>query len=100
MIFCYVSYHHGAYFLMSGLIKRSMSLYGHRTSIALEKEFWFVLKKIAQQQDQSLATFIAQLDAQRPTEQSLASILRITALRFVAAPDTHIFLPNTYSDHF
>ena len=32
---------------MSGLIKRSFSLAGHRTSVALEEEFWSALIQVA-----------------------------------------------------
>ena len=32
---------------MSGLVKRSFSLSGHRTSVALEAEFWTVLTEEA-----------------------------------------------------
>ena len=32
---------------MSGLAKRSLSLAGHRTSLALEPEFWVVLEALA-----------------------------------------------------
>lgn len=64
------------------LQKRSISLYGHRTSIALEEEFWQVLAYMAQKEGRPLASFIAQLDTHRPPEQALASMLRLTALRF------------------
>ncbi|MCT6855109.1 MULTISPECIES: ribbon-helix-helix domain-containing protein [Bombella] len=64
------------------LQKRSLSLYGHRTSIALEAEFWQVLESMARHAQCPLATFIAKLDTDRPPEQSLASLLRLSALRF------------------
>lgn len=64
------------------LQKRSLSLYGHRTSIALEGEFWQVLELMARREKLALAAFIARLDRYRPPEQALASLLRLTALRF------------------
>ncbi|MCX8667640.1 ribbon-helix-helix domain-containing protein [Acetobacteraceae bacterium B3987] len=64
------------------LQKRSLSLYGHRTSIALEPEFWHVVEGMARSKNLALAAFIAQLDRHRPPEQTLASLLRLTALRF------------------
>lgn len=66
----------------SRLQKRSLSLYGHRTSIALESEFWQVLDHMAERENLALAAFIARLDRHRPPEQALASLLRLTALRF------------------
>ena len=47
------------------LEKRSFALSGHRTSVALEPEFWAVLGEIAQAQSIALAALITQLDATR-----------------------------------
>ena len=65
---------------MSGLIKRSFSLAGHRTSIALEAEFWDVLLQLAQRRGLSLSALIAEADAARGPESQLASVLRVKAL--------------------
>jgi predicted DNA-binding ribbon-helix-helix protein len=43
---------------LSGLIKRSFSLAGHRTSVALEKEFWDALMRIAQAKGRSLSAVV------------------------------------------
>ena len=61
------------------LRKRSFSLSGHRTSVALEAEFWAILDGQAQSQNLSLAAFIARVDAARG-ERPLASALRLHAL--------------------
>ena len=61
------------------LKKRSFTLSGHRTSIALEEEFWAVVEKAANSQDQSLASLVAKIDAGRG-ERPLASALRLYAL--------------------
>ncbi|QNT78219.1 ribbon-helix-helix domain-containing protein [Entomobacter blattae] len=66
----------------SHLIKRSLSLSGHRTSIALEAEFWEVLQEMATIQDLKLATMINQIDKSRHADHPLASTLRILALRY------------------
>ncbi|GBD57254.1 ribbon-helix-helix domain-containing protein [Gluconobacter wancherniae] len=66
---------------MSDLIKRSISLSGHRTSIALESEFWAVLDAMAQERNLSFAALIGKLDASRPPERPLASALRVAALQ-------------------
>ena len=61
------------------LQKRSFSLSGHRTSIALEPEFWAVLERMAE--PGSLAGLVATVDADRTMRgQKLASALRVTAL--------------------
>jgi predicted DNA-binding ribbon-helix-helix protein len=63
------------------LVKRSFSLAGHRTSVALEKEFWDALIEIAEARGQPLSALVAAVDAERTPEQPLASSLRIFALR-------------------
>ena len=61
------------------LKKRSFSLSGHRTSVALESEFWAVIDKAAENQRISLAALVAQIDAGRGM-RPLASALRLYAL--------------------
>jgi predicted DNA-binding ribbon-helix-helix protein len=65
------------------LIKRSFALAGHRTSVALEAEFWDVLNALAKRRGASLAALVAEADAQREPSQPLASCLRVLALRAV-----------------
>lgn len=61
------------------LKKRSFTLSGHRTSVALEAEFWAVIDRTAQRDGKSLASLVAQIDASRG-ERPLASALRLYAL--------------------
>ena len=63
-----------------GLRKRSVSLAGHATSLALEHEFWTVLEALAEVRAVSLAGLIAGIDAER-AERPLASACRLAALR-------------------
>jgi predicted DNA-binding ribbon-helix-helix protein len=62
------------------LKKRSFSLSGHRTSVALEEEFWAVLDAAAK--GKSLAALVGTIDARRGT-RPLASALRLHALALV-----------------
>lgn len=63
------------------LAKRSFSLARHRTSVALEPEFWEALAEIAAQRGVALSALVAEIDAERLPDQPLASSLRIFALR-------------------
>jgi predicted DNA-binding ribbon-helix-helix protein len=67
---------------MPALRKRSLQLAGHRTSIALEPEFWGVLEEMARARDTSLAALVLTIDAARG-ERPLASACRLAALAFV-----------------
>jgi predicted DNA-binding ribbon-helix-helix protein len=66
------------------LKKRSFSIAGHRTSIALEPEFWAVLEEEASRQGIALAALVAQVDAAR-NQRALASALRLHALERATA---------------
>ena len=62
------------------LSKRSFSLAGHRTSVALEPEFWDALTAIAAARGMTLGALIVEVDAARGPERALASALRVFAL--------------------
>jgi len=62
------------------LKKRSFSLVGHRTSVALEPAFWDAVSAIAATRGMTLAALVAGVDAAREPGQSLSSSLRILAL--------------------
>ncbi len=61
------------------LAKRSFSLAGHRTSVALEPEFWAILDAEARAAGTSLAALVARVDSGRDA-RPLASALRLHAL--------------------
>lgn len=65
---------------MSTLTKRSFSLAGHRTSVALEPAFWDALTALAAQRGLSLTRLVAEVDEKRPPDHPLASALRVLAL--------------------
>jgi predicted DNA-binding ribbon-helix-helix protein len=62
-------------------VKRSFSLAGHRTSVALEEAFWVALASIAAGRGQTLSALVAATDAGRTPGQPLASALRVLALQ-------------------
>lgn len=61
------------------LRKRSFTLSGHRTSVALEAEFWAVIDACAARDNISLAAMVAKIDGTRG-KRPLASALRLYAL--------------------
>jgi len=64
-------------------IKRSVRIAGHRTSIALEAEFWDALKEIAQADGISLNALIARIDAGRTAEiRNLSRAIRLFVLGY------------------
>ena len=66
------------------LKKRSVSLAGHATSVALEPEFWAVLDRIAAARGLSQAGLLKSIDAERG-RTPLASACRLLALDWASA---------------
>lgn len=63
------------------LRKRSITLSGHPTSLALEPEFWATLEAMARAERTSVAAVIARIDKSR-AERPLASACRVAALHW------------------
>jgi len=59
--------------------KRSLTIAGHRTSIAIESEFWAGLEVMAQAGGKSIAALIAEIDQQREVP-NLSSAVRLAVL--------------------
>ena len=70
---------------MDGLVKRSVTLDKHRTSLALEPEFWTALERAAKARGLSLTGLLVEIDANRG-ERPLASACRVFALSANNAP--------------
>ncbi|MAK64325.1 MAG: aryl-sulfate sulfotransferase [Maricaulis sp.] len=67
------------------LVKRSLSLAGHRTSVSLEPEFWAEIDRAATEAGDSLAGLVGAIDIQRGDEP-LASSLRVFVLKRLQDP--------------
>ncbi len=63
------------------LRKRSITLSGHPTSLALEPEFWAALEAMATAERASIAALIGRIDRSR-AERPLASACRVAALNW------------------
>ena len=66
--------------MKSPVVKRSIVLAGHKTSVSLEDEFWRGLKEIAGKRLMSLSTLVDTIDAQRQQGSNLSSALRLFVL--------------------
>ncbi len=67
-------------------VKRSLSLSGHRTSLALEPEFWAVIDAACREDGKALAALIREIDEDRAVRgagQPLSSAVRVWALKRV-----------------
>jgi predicted DNA-binding ribbon-helix-helix protein len=64
------------------IVKHSLAIAGHRTSVSLEEAFWEALKRIAAQRGLSISALVAEIDSERG-EANLSSALRVYVLRSV-----------------
>ena len=64
--------------------KRSLTIAGHRTSIALEPEFWDAVEALAVARDLPLAALIREIDENREAP-NLSSAVRVAVLQWYQA---------------
>jgi predicted DNA-binding ribbon-helix-helix protein len=67
--------------MRSPVIKRSILLAGHKTSVSLEEAFWQGLKEIANSRGLSVSALISTIDSRR-VEGNLSSGIRLFVLDY------------------
>jgi predicted DNA-binding ribbon-helix-helix protein len=67
--------------MKSPVVKRSIVVGGHKTSVSLEDAFWKGLKEIAGQRHVTLSDLVGSIDSQRQ-HGNLSSALRLFVLDF------------------
>ena len=75
--------------MKSQVVKRSIVIAGHKTSVSLEDAFWKGLKEIASGRDMTLSDLVAAIDSERQ-HGNLSSAIRLYVLDFYR---------NQLSDH-
>lgn len=65
--------------MKSSVVKRSIVIAGHKTSVSLEDAFWRGLKEIAGGRDMTLSGLVAAIDGER-RHGNLSSAIRIYVL--------------------
>jgi len=68
---------------VSSVVKRSVSIGGHRTSFSLEQPFFDELVAIAARRGLALAALVAEIDRDRQRDANLSSALRVFVLEQV-----------------
>lgn len=67
--------------MKSRIVKRSIVIAGHKTSISLEDDFWQALKEIAGRRNMRLSELVTSIDADR-LHTNLSSAIRLFVLGF------------------
>jgi predicted DNA-binding ribbon-helix-helix protein len=68
--------------MKSPVVKRSIVLAGHKTSVSLEDPFWEGLKEIAKDQRKTLSDLVGSIDTNRE-HGNLSSALRLFVLKTI-----------------
>jgi predicted DNA-binding ribbon-helix-helix protein len=67
--------------MKSPVVKRSIVIAGHKTSVSLEDAFWDALKEIAAQRKATLSDLVASIDSTR-AQGNLSSAIRLFVLDY------------------
>ena len=67
--------------MKSLVVKRSVKIAGHKTSVSLEDAFWASLKEISVQRQKKLLELVAAIDSERQ-HGNLSSAIRLFVLDF------------------
>jgi predicted DNA-binding ribbon-helix-helix protein len=70
--------------MKSPVVKRSIVIAGHKTSVSLEDAFWAGLKEIATGRDMTLSDLVASIDTDR-RHGNLSSAIRLFVLDYYRA---------------
>jgi predicted DNA-binding ribbon-helix-helix protein len=65
---------------MSVVVKRSITIEGHKTSVTLEDEFWDALRVIAQRDKTTMVSLVHQINQTR-NQSNLSSAIRVFVLK-------------------
>ena len=71
--------------MRSPVVKRSIVIAGHKTSVSLEDDFWDALKEIAAGRKATLSEVVANIDASR-SQGNLSSAIRLYVLDHYRSP--------------
>ena len=72
---------------MAAILKRSIIIAGHKTSISLEDKFWSGLREIASTKATTLSAIVASIDKNRQFG-NLSSCIRLFVLEYYQALST------------
>jgi predicted DNA-binding ribbon-helix-helix protein len=71
--------------MKSAVIKRSIVISGHKTSVSLEDAFWEALRELARVQGVTLSTLVGEIDRSRQHD-NLSSAIRVFVFERLRAP--------------
>ena len=79
--------------MKSPVVKRSVVVAGHKTSVSLEEAFWNSMKEISSLQDMTLSELIGEIDKSRE-QGNLSSAIRLFVLDYFRSRATETAAPG------
>lgn len=73
------------------ILKRSVAVDGHVTSVSLEDAFWDALKEIAAAHDETLSNMVTEIDKTRQRGSNLSSTIRLFVLDWMISGENREF---------
>lgn len=83
--------------MKSPVVKRSIVIAGHKTSVSLEDAFWKGLKEIADDRDVTLSDLVSAIDTDR-RQGNLSSAIRLFVLDHYRNGASHVSEPAVSRD--
>ncbi|MBX9819155.1 ribbon-helix-helix domain-containing protein [Afipia birgiae] len=74
--------------MKSPVVKRSIVVAGHKTSVSLEEAFWNGMKEIASVRSLTLSELVGEIDGGRQ-QGNLSSAIRLFVLDYFRSRSTH-----------
>ena len=84
--------------MKSNVIKRSIDLGGHKTSVSLEDEFWNGLRTIAERQHLTVSKLAQRIDSDRKN-RNLSSAIRVHVFNYFQAQANPAGVEASVSEH-
>ena len=81
--------------MKSSVVKRSIIIDGHKTSVSLEDPFWTELKKIAHTLQVTLSELVTKIDGTRE-QSNLSSAIRLFVLHHFRNEDKRMEVPKAH----
>lgn len=83
--------------MKSPVVKRSIVIAGHKTSVSLEDEFWSGLKEIATNRNMTLSDMVSTIDSVRQ-HGNLSSAIRLFVLDHYRASGNRAAPPSPHEE--
>lgn len=76
--------------MQSPVVKRSIVIDGHKTSVSVEDVFWTSLKEVARDRAMTLSKLVGSIEAERVPGANLSSTIRVYLLERLRTQLQHV----------